>query len=212
MLAPWKESYDKSKQLIKKQRQRSLCWQRSVWISYGFSSNHVWMWELDHKEGLEQKNWCFQTVVLEKTLESPLDSKEIKSVNPKGNRPWIFIGRTDAEAPILWPPNAKGWVTGKRPWCWKRLRTTGEGGDRGWDGSMASPTRRMWVWASSGSWWWQESLACCSSWGRKELDTNKPLNWTKKNYLKSPPFVMSPNASNKYHLSPNCKVKDKEQQ
>ena len=115
MLAPWKESYDKSKQLIKKQRQRSLCWQRSVWISYGFSSNHVWMWELDHKEGLEQKNWCFQTVVLEKTLESPLDSKEIKSVNPKGNRPWIFIGRTDAEAPILWPPDAKSWFIGKDP-------------------------------------------------------------------------------------------------
>ena len=115
MLAPWKESYEKSKQLIKKQRQRSLCWQRSVWISYGFSSNHVWMWELDHKEGLEQKNWCFQTVVLEKTLESPLDSKEIKSVNPKGNRPWIFIGRTDAEAPILWPPDAKSWFIGKDP-------------------------------------------------------------------------------------------------
>ena len=73
--------------------------------SYGFSSNHVWMWQLDHKEGWAPKNWCFQTVVLEKTLESPLDSKEIKPNNPKGNQSWIFIGRTDAEAeaPILWP-------------------------------------------------------------------------------------------------------------
>ena len=74
--------------------------------SYGFSSCHVWMWELDHKEVWELKNWCFWTVVLENTLESPLDSKEIKSVNPKGNQFWIFIGKTGAEAPILWPPDA----------------------------------------------------------------------------------------------------------
>ena len=77
--------------------------------SYGFSSSHVWMWELDHKEGWAPKNWCFWTVVLERTLESPLDSKEIQPVNSKGNPPWIFIGRTDAEAkaPTLWPPGAK---------------------------------------------------------------------------------------------------------
>ena len=82
---------------------------------YGFSSSHVWMWELDHEEGWEPKNWCFWTVVLEKTLESPLDCTEIKPVNPKGNQPWIFIGRTDveAEAPILWPPDAKNWLVGK---------------------------------------------------------------------------------------------------
>ena len=82
------------------------------------------MWELDHKEGLEKKTWCFETVVLEKTLESPLDSKEIKSVNPRGNRPWIFIGRTDAEAeaPILWPPYAKSWFIGKDPKKKKRKR------------------------------------------------------------------------------------------
>ena len=85
--------------------------------SYGFSSSHVSIWELDHKEGWPLKNWCFQTVVLEKTLESPLDSKEIKPVNPKGNQPWIFIGRTDAkaEAPTFWPPDAKSWFTGKDP-------------------------------------------------------------------------------------------------
>ena len=83
--------------------------------SYGFSSSHVQMWELDHKAGWVPKYWCFWTVVLEKTLETPLDCKEIKPVNPKGNQPWIFIGRTDAEAPILWPCNAKSWLTGKDP-------------------------------------------------------------------------------------------------
>ena len=83
--------------------------------SYGFPSHHVWIWELDHKESWALKDWCFWAVVLEKTLESPLDCKEIKPVNPKGNQSWIFIGRTDAEAetPILWPPNAKNCLTGK---------------------------------------------------------------------------------------------------
>ena len=82
---------------------------------YGFSSSHVWIWELDYKESWVPKNWCFWTVVLEKTLESPLDCKEIKPVNPKGDQPWILIGRTDAEAetPILWPPDAKNWLIGK---------------------------------------------------------------------------------------------------
>ena len=77
--------------------------------SYGFSSSHVWMWELDHKEVWVLKNWCFWTVMLEKTLESPLDGKEIKPVNSKGNQSCIFIGRTDAEAPILWPPDLNSW-------------------------------------------------------------------------------------------------------
>ena len=83
--------------------------------SHGFSSSHVWMWELDHKEGWAPKNWCFWTVLLEKTLESPLDSKEVKPVHPKGNQPWIFIGRTvaEAEAPILWPPDMKSQLMGK---------------------------------------------------------------------------------------------------
>ena len=85
--------------------------------AYGFSSRHVWMWELDHKESWSQKNWCFWIVVLEKTLESPLNFKEIKPVNPKGNQSWIFIGRTDAEAEaqILWPPDAKNWLIWKDP-------------------------------------------------------------------------------------------------
>ena len=136
-LALWKKCSDKPRQHIKKQRHhfagKSL---RSQ--SYGFSSCHVWMWELDYKEGWALKNRCFRTA-LEKTLESPLDSKEIKRVNPEGNQLWIFIGRTDAEAeaPILWRPAAKSWL-GKRPWCWKRLRVRWEGGDRGWYGWMAS--------------------------------------------------------------------------
>ena len=83
--------------------------------SYDFSIIHVWMWELDHKQGWVLKNWWFWIVVLEKTLESPLDNREIKPVNPKGNHPWIFIGRTDVEALIIWPPDAKSWLTGKDP-------------------------------------------------------------------------------------------------
>ena len=83
--------------------------------SYSFSSSHVWIWELDYKESWVPENWCFWTVVLEKTLESPLDCKEIQPINPKGNQSWIFIGRTDAETPILWLPNAKNWLIGKDP-------------------------------------------------------------------------------------------------
>ena len=110
----WKKSYDKPRQYIKKQR-HYITNKGPYSQKYGFSSSHVWMWELDHKEGWVLKNWCFLTVMLEKTLESPVDSKEIKPVNPKGNQPWIFIGKTDAEASILWPPGAKGGIIGKDP-------------------------------------------------------------------------------------------------
>ena len=120
--------------------------------TYGFSSSHVWMWELDHKVGWVPKNWYFWTVVLEKTLESPLDCKEIKPVNPKVNQSWIFIGRTDAEARTLWPPDAKSRLI-RKDRCWERLKAGGEGDDRGWDGWMASLTQWTWVWASSGKWW-----------------------------------------------------------
>ena len=93
----------------------------------GFTSSHIWMWELDRKEAWTRKNWCFSTVVLEKTLESPLGCKEIKPVNPKGNRSWIWIGRTDAEAeaPILGPHDCEEPTHWKRPWCWERLRAGG---------------------------------------------------------------------------------------
>ena len=127
--------------------------------SYDFSSGHIWMWELDaSKESWALENWCFWTVVLEKTLESALDCKEIQPVHPKGNQSWIFTGRTDAEAeiPILWPPDEKNWHT--VPWCWERLRAGGEGDDREWDGWMASPTQRTWVWVNSRSWWWTGRL------------------------------------------------------
>ena len=149
MLAPWKKSYDKSRQCIKKQRHH-FADKGPFSQRYCLSSSHAWMWVLDHKESWVLKHWCFWTVVLEKTLKSPLDRKEIKPANPKGNQPWIFIGRAgaEAEATILWPPDAKSQLW-KRPWYWERLRARGEGGDRGWDGWMASLIQWMWVSAHS---------------------------------------------------------------
>ena len=126
MLAPWKKSYDQPRQHIKKQRHyfanKGLSSQ-----SYGFSSSHARKWELDYKESWVLKNWCFWTVVLEKTLESPMDCKEIEPIHPKGDQSWVFIGRTDAEAetPILLPPDAKNWLTWKdldagKDWRWEK--------------------------------------------------------------------------------------------
>ena len=130
ILAPWKKSYCKPRQHIKKQRHYFANKGPSN-QGYGFSSSHAWMWELDYKESWVPKNWCFWTVVLEKTLESPLDCKEIQPVHPKGNQSWIFIGRTDAaaETPILWPPDAKNWLIGKDPdagkdWRWEEKGMT----------------------------------------------------------------------------------------
>ena len=113
MFVPWKKSYDKPRQHIKKQRHHFA---EKDPYSQNYNS-HVWMWELDHKESWASKNSCFQTVVLENTLESPLDYKEIQLVHPKGNQAWIVIGRTDAEAeaPVLWPPDVKSWLIGKDP-------------------------------------------------------------------------------------------------
>ena len=154
MLAPWKKSYDQPRQHIKKQT-HYFADQGPSSQSYGFSSRHVWMWELNYKENRVPKHWCFWTVVLEKTLESPLDCK-IKPVNPKGDQSWIFIGRTDAEAEalILGLPKCKELTYWKRPWCWERLNVGGEGDGRGWDGWMTSLTQQTWVWANSRSWWW----------------------------------------------------------
>ena len=129
MLAPWKKSYDQTRQDIKKQRYHSNGKGPSS-QSYDFSSSRVWMWELDYKESWALKNWCFWTVVLEKTLESPLDSKGSQPVHPKGNQSWMFIGRTDAEAEAptlaIW---GKELTHLKRPWCWERLKVGGEGDD-----------------------------------------------------------------------------------
>ena len=116
MLTPWKESYDQPRQHIKKQR-HYFANKGPSGQGYGFSSGHVWMWKLDCEESWVQKNWCFWIVVLEKILESPLDLKEMQPVHPKGDKSWVFIGRTDVEAetPILWPPHAKSWLIGKDP-------------------------------------------------------------------------------------------------
>ena len=120
--------------------------------SYGFSSSHIWMWELDYKESWALKNWCFWTMVLEKTLESPLDCKEIQLVHPKGNQSWIFIWRTDVEneTPIIWPPDVKSWLICKDPDA-GILKAGGEGDEGGWDDWMASLTQSTWVWANSAS-------------------------------------------------------------
>ena len=116
MLVPWKESYDKPRQHIKKQRHHFA--NKNLYSqSYDFTSGHVQMWEMDHKEGWEPKDWCFQILMLEKNLESPLDSQEIQAVHPKGNQSWIFIGRTDVEAetPIFSPPDVKSQLIWKDP-------------------------------------------------------------------------------------------------
>ena len=116
MLAPWNKSFDQPRQHIKKQR-RYFANKGPSSQSYGFSSNHVWLWKLEYKENWALKNWCFWSVVLEQTLESLLDSKAIQPVHPKGNQFWIFMWRTDAEAetPRLWPPDAKYWLIWKDP-------------------------------------------------------------------------------------------------
>ena len=123
MLAPWKKSWDKPRQHIKKQRPY-FAYKGLYSQSYHFSSSHVWIWESDHKESWVPKNWCFWTVVLEKTLESLLSCKEIKLVNPKVNQSWIFTVGTDAEteAPIIWPSDGKSWLTGKDPKAGKDWR------------------------------------------------------------------------------------------
>ena len=128
-LTPWKKSYDQPRQHIKKQGHYFADKGPSS-QSYSFSSGHIWTWELDYKESWAPKNLCFWTVVLEKTLESTLDCKEIQPVHPKGNQSWIFMGRADAETPILWLPDVKNWHW-IRPWYWERLKAGGEGDDRG---------------------------------------------------------------------------------
>ena len=176
--APWKKSYDKPRQHIKKQRHyfanKGLSRQ-----SYGFSSSHVWMQELDYKKSWAPKNWCFWTVVLEKTLESPLDCKEIKLVNPKGNQSWIFIGRTDGD----WNSNTlatwrEEWAHWKRPWFWERFKAGGEGDDRVWDGLMASPTGWTWVWVGTRSWRWTGKPGSYRPWFCKVSDMTEQLNRT----------------------------------
>ena len=146
--------------------------------SYGFSSSHEWMWELDHKERWVPKNWCFWIVVLEKTLESSLDW-DCKEIHPKGNESWIFIGRTDAkaEAPILWPPDAKNWLIWKTPDAGKDWRQEEKG--------MTEDEMVRWHhWLNGHEFEYASgvgdgygSLVCCSSWGHEELDKTHQLTW-----------------------------------
>ena len=141
------------------------------------------MWELDYKESWTLKSWCFWTVVLEKTLESPLDCKEIQPVHPKGDQSWVFIGRTDTEAetPVLWLPHAKSWLIGKDPDSGRGWGQEEKGMTR-WDGWMASPTWWTWVWMDSGSWWWTGKPGVLPSMGvtksQVQLSYWTDLNWT----------------------------------
>ena len=152
-----------------------------IW-SGGFSGSHVWLWALDHKESWAPKNWCFWTAVLEKTLESALDCKEIKPVRLKVNQSWIFIGRTDAEAetPILWPPDAKNWLIGKDPNAGKDWRREEKGTTEdemvGWHHQFDGHEFEQALGVGDG----QGSLVYCSLWGGKESDTTEQLNWTEK--------------------------------
>ena len=176
-LRAWEKSYDQPRQHIKKQRHYFSNKGPST-QSYGFSSGHVWIWELDYKESWAPKNLCFWTVVLEKTLESPLDCKEIQPVYPKGYQSWIFIGRTDAEAeaPVLWPSDAKSRLTGKDHDAGKEWRQEEKGMTEvemvGWHHWLNGHGFEQALGDGVG----QGSMACWSPWGRKESDMTEWLN------------------------------------
>ena len=136
------------------------------------------MWELEYKESWALKKRCFWTVVLEKTLESSLDCEEIQPVHSKVDQSWLFIGRTDGWS---WSANTLAWFKElthlKRPWWWERLKVGGGGDNRRWDGWMASPTQRTWVWVNSRSWWWTGRPGMLQSMGLQRVTTER-LNWT----------------------------------
>ena len=174
-LTPWKKSYD---QHIKKQR-HYFANKGPSGQGYGFSSSHVWMWELDCEESWAPKNWCFWTVVLQKTLESPFDCKEVQLVHPKGDQSWVFTGRTDAKAEtaILCPPHAKSWLIGKDSDAgrdWRQQKGMTEDEMVGWhhwlDGCEFDWTPGV----GDG----QGGMTCCDSCDRKESDTTEQMNWT----------------------------------
>ena len=179
MLTPWKKSYDQPREHIQKQghyfSNKGLSSEGS-----GFSSGHVWMWELDCEERWSLKNWCFWTVVLEKTPESPLDCKEIQPVHSEGDQPWDFFGRNDAEAeaPILWSPHEKSWPIGKdsdagRDWGQEEKGTT-EDAMAGWHHGLNGRESEWTPGFGDG----QGGLVCCNLWGSKESDMTEWLKWT----------------------------------
>ena len=183
-------SYDQPRQHIKKQRHCFANKDPSSQV-YGFSSGHVWMWELDYKESWAPKNWCFWTVVLEKTLESPLDCKEIQPVHPKGDQSWVFIVRTDVEAetPILWPPDVESWLIWKDPdsekdWGLEEKGTT----EDEMVGSHHQHNGHGFGW-TLGVGDGQGGLVCCGSWGRKESGTTEWLNWTELKIIRCYKYV-----------------------
>ena len=179
MLTFWKESCNQLRQHIKKQRYYFVNKGPSS-QGYGFSCGHVWMWELDCEESWVPKNGCFWTVILEKTLESPFDCKEIQPVHPKGDLSWVFIGRTDveAESPILWPPDAKSWLIWKDPDAGKDWGQEEKGMTEdemvGWHHRFTGHGFGWTLGVDDG----QGGLVCCFSWGYKESDTTERLNWT----------------------------------
>ena len=174
-IASWQESNDKTRQCVEKQRHYSAD-KDPYSQGYGVPSGHIWLWELDRKEGRTPKNWCLWIVVPEKTPESPMDSKEIKPVSFKGDQPWIFTGRTDAEAevPVFWSPDANSQLIGKvhgKDWGQKEKRASEDemAGQHHWcDEHEFGQTPG----AGEG----QGGLACCSPWGHKESDTTGQLN------------------------------------
>ena len=181
MFALRKESYDQPRQHIKRQRHyfADKCPSSQ---SYGFSSSYIWMWELDCEESWVPKNWCFWMAVLEKTLESPLDCKEIKPVHPKGNKSEIFIGRTDAEAetPILWPLDVKNWLVGRNPDAGKDWRQEKKGTTKdevvGWHHWLDRHEFEQALGVGDR----QGGLAFCSPWGCKESYMTEWLHWTEQ--------------------------------
>ena len=170
-----KKSYDQPRQHIKKQR-HYFAKKGPSSQGCGFSSSHVWMWELDYKESWALKNWCFELWCWRRLL-SPLNCKEMQPVYPRRNQSWIFIGRTDAEAetPILWPPDAKNWLIWKDPDAgkdWRQEKGMTEDEIRRWNGSMASLTQWTWVWVSSRSWWWTGKPGMLQSMGSQIIRHN----------------------------------------
>ena len=177
MIGSWQESYEKPRQCVEKQRHYSAD-KGTYSQGYGLPSDHIWLWELDHKEGRAPKNWCLQTVVLQKTPESPLDSKEIKPANMKRNQLWIHIGRADAEAeaPVFWPPDVNSRLLGKVPDAWKYW---GQKEKRVSEDEMAGWYHRCnghELGKISGDGEGQGDLVCCSPRGHKELNVTGQLN------------------------------------
>ena len=187
MLSPWKKSYNQPRQHIKKRRYYFADKDPSS-QSYDFSSSHVWMWELDSKESWVPKNWCFWTVVLEKSLESPLDCKEIQPVHSEGDQSWIFTRRTDAEAetPILWLPDAKNWLIGKDPDAGKDWSQEEQGTIEdemiGWHHQLDGHEFEQALGVGDG----QGSLASWSPWRLKESDTTE---WTELHLQTAPKLL-----------------------